>query len=316
MGTETTTAVTTRAQSLPADTFGADMRLTSLRSAVEFAEIVAKSGLAPKGMNPEAIVIAMQMGYEVGLSPLQAIQNIASINGRPAIWGDACLALIRASGHLESITEVETGKPGADDWGYTCTVKRAGYAEASETFTVADAKRAGLWGKPGPWTQYPRRMLRFRARGFILRDQFGDVLKGLRTAEEAMDEPINVTDMGSDAPAEPKPAKPTAGARLAAKMAEAKADPKPEPAPTEPAPAETVPSDPEPAKVPFRLASALAATAGAGIERTDLLLWLVSRGTLNDGQKLEDMPQNVIDYLAEHPAKAADAVKAWKAQPF
>jgi hypothetical protein len=38
-------------------------------------------------------------------------------------------------------------------------------------------------------------MLKFRARGFILRDQFGDVLKGLRTVEEARDiaPEINVT---------------------------------------------------------------------------------------------------------------------------
>jgi hypothetical protein len=39
-------------------------------------------------------------------------------------------------------------------------------------------------------------MLKFRARGFLLRDVFGDVLKGLRTMEEVRDtplEPINVT---------------------------------------------------------------------------------------------------------------------------
>jgi hypothetical protein len=54
---------------------------------------------------------------------------------------------------------------------------------------VADAKAAKLWGKSGPWTDYPRRMLKFRARGFVLRDVFGDVLKGLRTAEEVRDYP-------------------------------------------------------------------------------------------------------------------------------
>ncbi|NLF19178.1 MAG: hypothetical protein GX595_18265, partial [Lentisphaerae bacterium] len=111
-----------------------------------------------------------------------------------------------------------------------------------------------------------------------------------------------------------------AGARLAAKMAEAKAEtkpePKPEPAPPDPSPAESAPHDHEPARIPYKLASALAATAAAGIERTELLLWLISRGTLTDGQKLDDMPQNVIDYLAEHPDKAAGAIKAWKAQPF
>ena len=32
-------------------------------------------------------------------------------------------------------------------------------------------------------------MLKFRARGFVLRDVFGDVLKGLRTVEEVRDFP-------------------------------------------------------------------------------------------------------------------------------
>jgi hypothetical protein len=62
---------------------------------------------------------------------------------------------------------------------------------------MGDAKAAKLWGKAGPWTDYPKRMMKFRARGFLLRDQFGDILKGLRTAEEARDMPseINVTPL-------------------------------------------------------------------------------------------------------------------------
>jgi hypothetical protein len=71
-----------------------------------------------------------------------------------------------------------------------CAAKRRGYESATVVkFSVADAKRAGLWGKSGPWTQYPKRMLQLRARGFALRDAFPDVLKGLVTAEEAQDYP-------------------------------------------------------------------------------------------------------------------------------
>jgi hypothetical protein len=132
---------------------------------------------------------------ELGLTPMAALQNTAVINGRPAIYGDAALALVRASGLLDAYVEKEIGEPGKDSHGYEVTVTRKGSAASSETFTVADAKLAKLWGKPGPWTDYPRRMLKFRARGFILRDQFGDVLKGLRTVEEARDiaPEINVT---------------------------------------------------------------------------------------------------------------------------
>ena len=69
-----------------------------------------------------------------------------------------------------------------------CKTSRKGKdANVVARFSVADAKKAGLWGKAGPWSQYPKRMLQLRARGFALRDAFPDVLKGLVTAEEAQD---------------------------------------------------------------------------------------------------------------------------------
>ena len=48
-------------------------------------------------------------------------------------------------------------------------------------------KKAGLWGKAGPWSQYPKRMLQMRARSFALRDKFADALSGLLMAEEVQD---------------------------------------------------------------------------------------------------------------------------------
>jgi hypothetical protein len=174
------------------------VQLASIDEAFRFARAVVASGFAPKGMEkPESVMIAIQLGMELGLTPMAALQNTAVINGRPAIYGDAALALVRASGLLDSYVEEEIGEAGKDTHGYKVTVARKGSAASSETFTVADAKQAKLWGKSGPWSDYPRRMLKFRARGFILRDQFGDVLKGLRTVEEARDiaSEINVTPL-------------------------------------------------------------------------------------------------------------------------
>jgi hypothetical protein len=82
-------------------------------------------------------------------------------------------------------------------------VKRKGEPEYETTFSVEDAKQAGLWGKPGPWTQYRKRMQQMRARGFALRDKFAHLLMGLISAEEAGDyhdkQPMNVV------PHAPKP---------------------------------------------------------------------------------------------------------------
>jgi hypothetical protein len=169
-----------------------------------FAVAVAKSGLAPKTIEtPEAVFVAVQMGLEIGLTPMAALQNIAVINGRPSLWGDAQLAIVRSSGMLETFDEwYESGGKRmdrnptnfTDDVAGVCMVKRIGYQAQTSAFSVADAKRAALWGKQGPWTQYPARQLRFRARGYVLRDNFGDALKGLLTDDEARElPPVTVT---------------------------------------------------------------------------------------------------------------------------
>lgn len=197
--TEEQLAVTkTAAMKAPINFGEQGVQLASLEDAFRFANAVAASGFAPRGMEKsEAILVAIQLGAELGLTPMSALQNIAVINGRPAIYGDAALALVRSSGLLEVFREEDVGEAGKDTQGVKITAKRKGFDEATESFTVADAKLSKLWGKAGPWSDYPKRMLKFRARGFILRDLFGDVLKGLRTMEEVRDTPaeINVTPL-------------------------------------------------------------------------------------------------------------------------
>ncbi len=158
---------------------------TTFQEAREFAAIIAGSDLAPKDYKgkPDNVLVAMQMGAEVGLNPMQAIQNIAVINGRPSIWGDAMLAICQSSPECEYIVET------FDDstMTATCRAKRRGNPENVETFSQKDAATGGLWGKGGPWTQYPKRMLGQRARGFCLRGVFADALRGLHHAEEVRD---------------------------------------------------------------------------------------------------------------------------------
>jgi len=156
-----------------------------------YATIVSKSGMAPKDMtDPATITVAIMHGLEVGLTPLMALQRIAVINGRPMIWGDGAIGLVRASGLCEFIDESIAGD--GDNRVATCRVKRKGEIRPVERmFSVHDAKIAGLWNKSGPWKDYPRRMLQMRARAFALRDCFADVLGGLYIAEEFVgDEPM------------------------------------------------------------------------------------------------------------------------------
>lgn len=151
-----------------------------------FCALLGRANMLPKGTTPEGAVVAVLAGARLGLDPFQSVQGIASINGRPAIWGDALVAIVKGSGLVED-ESVEYLPNKRECHGVRYSVKRKGIATPYEgTFTKADAERAGLWGK-GVWQAYPARMLLNRARAFALRDGFADVLKGFRVAEEEQD---------------------------------------------------------------------------------------------------------------------------------
>ena len=169
------------------------MTPSNFNEAKEFSELVSKSDFVPvnyKG-KPADILICIQMGHEVGLKPIQALQNIAVINGKPSLYGDSAIALCRVNPDFAGIDEQIVGS--GNERKAVCTVKRLVKAtnEIEKTireFAWSDATRAGLTNR-GPWKSYPDRMLQMRARGFALRDAFPDSLKGLITKEEAEDFP-------------------------------------------------------------------------------------------------------------------------------
>jgi hypothetical protein len=259
------------------------LSLTTLPEIREFCKVLANTGMIPKAYanKPDDILVAMFHGQELGLPPLQSLQCIAVINGVPSIYGDAGLALVRSKGLLEEYDEwieidgVRQSKA-FDIWKAVqagnevvayCFTKRVHAPKGKTTwFSVAQAKRAGLWekksreGVPSPWCFYPERMLMWRARGSNIRDNFGDVLKGLPIYEEAQDYDLDLqqTAPGTYAMPEPAPeatpapeAKGTdqaakgAAVRERLKKAQATAEPpkaetpKPEPAP-EPKAVETL----------------------------------------------------------------------------
>ena len=162
----------------------------TLDEAMRFSDMLAKSQMVPKAYQgkPEDVLVAVQWGRELGLAPLQALQNIACINGKPSVYGDAAMALVQASSVCENIEEYFEAE-GSPNPVAVCVAHRRGRTPVTVKFSVEDAKRAGLWGKTGPWQAYPKRMMQMRARGFALRDAFPDVLKGLITVEEAQDYP-------------------------------------------------------------------------------------------------------------------------------
>ena len=175
----------------------------NLTEAIQFSDLLASSSIVPKAYQgkPQDILVCVQWGFELGLAPMQALQNIAVINGKPSVYGDAMMALVQASPVCEDVEEFFENE-GTPNPIAVCIAKRKGRKPVTVKFSVEDAKRAGLWGKQGPWSAYPKRMMQMRARGFALRDAFPDVLKGMITAEEAQDYPDEAK------PVQAKPANP------------------------------------------------------------------------------------------------------------
>lgn len=173
----------------------------SLDEAMKYADIIAKSEIVPPDYRgkPGNVLVAIQMGQELGLPPMQALQNIAVVNGRPAVWGDSLMAIARAHPACEYITET------FDDQTMTatCRAKRKRGPEEVRTFSKSDAEQAGLWGR-NTWKQYPKRMLQMRARGFAIRDVFPDALRGIALAEEVQDIPAE-RDVSPTPQAAPEP---------------------------------------------------------------------------------------------------------------
>jgi len=156
---------------------------------MEVSSFLAKSSMVPKNMigKPSDILIAMDMGVQLGIPMLQSLQDIAVINGKPCMYGDGLLAVIQGHSHYEYIKEHKIYDDKDKLVGATCTIKRKNHEPHTVEFTIEDAKKASLWGKAGPWSQYPDRMLQMRARAFCIRDTFADAIRGIKPREEIED---------------------------------------------------------------------------------------------------------------------------------
>jgi hypothetical protein len=150
------------------------------------AQCYLQSGFAPKAFTtPQQLIICWARGAELGLRPLQAIDGLTVINNRIGIMGDLALAMVRQSGELAHYEKAWDGQ--GEDLSCTVTLQRKGAELHDYTFSVREAKQAGIWSRNPVWPQYPKRMTYYRALGFGLRDEFSDILKGLYTSEELQD---------------------------------------------------------------------------------------------------------------------------------
>ena len=180
--------------SLPSTSSGFSLTPTSLNEAMQLAELMANSEMVPKDYQgkPGNVLVAVQMGAELGLKPVQALQNIAVVNGRPSVWGDGLRALIMSAPDLINIADEFDEKA----MKATCIITRNINGNAivfKGEFSQSDAVSAGLWER-NTWKSYPKKMLEWRAFGFAARKAYADRLRGISLAEEAQDIPVTKSE--------------------------------------------------------------------------------------------------------------------------
>lgn len=192
------------------------------------AKAVLRGGLAPAALvgnkseedAVSAVAVAIMSGAELGLQPMVALRSFTVINGKPALYGDGLINVVRMSGRVAYLrTGCET--IGGQMVGF-CEAKRNDTGEDKRVeFSQDDAIRAKLWSdqpriakrrKDGgtyeadndsPWYRFPQRMLAWRAAGYCLRELFGDVLGGIRDEFEVR-EIAEVEEMRDVTPPAPK----------------------------------------------------------------------------------------------------------------
>jgi hypothetical protein len=163
--------------------------LQSMDDLLRFAKMAVESNAAPKGMNIGMAAIAIQAGMERGLGVMGGLQAAVVINGVLSWRGWAAVALIQSSGLVvpgtfKSWVEGDPYDMKANARGIA-TALRKGYDQPfTRTFSLADAKAAGLLTKDGPWATRRGNMLEWRAIGDLGRFHFPEPLGGVPMADD------------------------------------------------------------------------------------------------------------------------------------
>lgn len=163
-----------------------------MQPAAELAGQIANTDFVPEAYrrNPAAIAACILFGAEIGLPPMQSLSKIDIVKGRPAPRAEIARAKALAAGHEFWVDESTNTRV------TVCGKRRGSTHQFTVTWTMDDAKKAGIAGNPS-YAKYPRQMLLARASAELVRQMCPEVLGGITVfAEEAeaLDaDPVDIT---------------------------------------------------------------------------------------------------------------------------
>lgn len=150
-------------------------RMVEYDALFRLAQRTAGTEMIPKTLRgrPEAVFAAMAWGDEVGLPPLTALRYVTVIEGKAGLTAEGMRALVYRAGH-------SIDYPERDEKHAVAVGRRRHETEStSVTWTIEQAKAAGLIREGSAWVRYPADMLIARATSTLCRMKFADVIGGL-----------------------------------------------------------------------------------------------------------------------------------------
>jgi hypothetical protein len=184
--TEQSTALTTTTSD------GVFTGIQQFENAQRIAKALASSALVPKEYQGQAglanTLVAMEISGRMGLSPLQVMQNLHIIHGRPSWSSQFIIAMVNGCGRFTPLDFVIEGEGEQQRCHAVATELRTGKELKGPVVSIAMAKKEGWFSKNGSkWQTMPDLMLRYRAAAFWGRLYVPEFLVGIKTQEEVID---------------------------------------------------------------------------------------------------------------------------------
>lgn len=179
---------------------GGKFELNTLKDQLGYAQNLIREGMVSSTFKtPQQLVIGIQLAKSLSIDPAVALGMMYVIKGKPSLFGDGPLSLIKRSPLYGGAREFYVDKDineicfknknlNAEVYAAVIQIKRTGFDEIQEDFfTVDDMNKAGVhlnkYGEKDTWKKYLRIMLRYRARSLAIKSLFPDLLNGINISE-------------------------------------------------------------------------------------------------------------------------------------